>query len=84
MKLDRDKDKNERLINERWVSFEDVVLAIEQCKIIANLPHPNNHKYPHQFVVIVLLNDYPHVVPYFIENEETIVFKTIIPNRKYK
>ena len=43
--------------------------------------HPNPEKYPNQRVFLVNIEDYVYSVPY-VEDEEKIFFKTIIPNRK--
>jgi hypothetical protein len=47
------------------------------------LPHPNLDKYPNQKLFIISLNGYVYYVP-FVENEEEVFLKNIIPSRKYK
>lgn len=74
-------EKNEQLKAERGVSFEDVVIAINESKVLDYYPHPNSKKYPNQKVYIVNINNYAYLVP-CIENNQMIFFKTIIPNRK--
>jgi len=75
--------KNEQLKAERDVGFEDVLLAIEMGNIFDDMAHPNSEKYPHQFVLVLLITikDYVYIVPY-VEDEETLFLKTIIPSRK--
>ena len=75
--------KNEQLKAERDVGFEDVLLAIEMGNILDDITHPNSEKYPHQFVLVLLITikDYVYIVPY-VEDEETLFLKTIIPSRK--
>lgn len=74
-------EKNQKLIEERGVSFEDVVFYIQQDQIFDDVRHPNPEKYPDQRVFVVSINDYIHLVPY-IENKAEIFLKTIIPSRK--
>jgi hypothetical protein len=45
--------------------------------------HPNQSKYPHQRIFVIEIADYVYLVP-FIEDEECIFLKTIIPSRKVK
>jgi len=78
---DWDDEKNELLKKLRGVSFEQVVLAIVSGDLIDRLKHPNPEKYPNQRVFLVKIEDYIYSVPY-IEDDEKIFLKTIIPNRK--
>ena len=43
--------------------------------------HPNQERYPGQKISVVLIRDYAYLVP-FVENEEVLFLKTIIPSRK--
>lgn len=79
--FDWDNNKNNKLKAERGVSFEDCVIAIEERKVLATDTHPNKKKYPNQKVFIININNYAYIVP-FIEGEEKIFLKTIIPSRK--
>ena len=76
-----DPDKNERLIEQRGVSFESVVVALNAGDILDVFEHPNQDRYPGQRIYVVNINDYAHLVPYERKNEE-ITLKTIIPSRK--
>ena len=76
-----DPDKNERLIEQRGVSFESVVVALNAGEILDVFEHPNQDRYPGQRIYVVNINDYAHLVPYERKNEE-ITLKTIIPSRK--
>lgn len=78
---DWNPEKNELLKLEREVCFEDVVDALEAKDVFDTYPHPNQHKYPGQKIVIVNIRDYAYLVPY-VEDEVKIFFKTIIPSRK--
>ena len=74
-------NKNETLIKERGISFEEIVLNIELGNEIEIFDHPNQKTYPDQKISAVLIEDYVYLVPY-MENEEEIFLKTIIPSRK--
>lgn len=76
-------EKNEALKLERQVSFERIVLAIEADGLLDEIAHPNAAKYPNQSVLVVALDDYVYLVP-FVEAEDYIFLKTIIPSRKAK
>ena len=73
--------KNEQLKAERGVSFEQMVVAIEGEGLLDILAHPNPGKYPHQRVLVVASDGYAYLVP-FVEDEQTVFLKTIIPSRK--
>ena len=79
--FDWDEEKNAKLRHQREVSFEDVVSAIEDNRVLDRIDHPNVGRYPNQKIIIVSINDYAYLVPY-VEDEEKIFFKTIIPSRK--
>ena len=79
--FDWNDEKNEKLKKLRAVSFEQVELAIATGDLIDRLTHPNRTKYPNQKLFIVRVGDYICSVPY-VEDEEKIFLKTIIPNRK--
>ena len=74
-------EKNELLKKERKVSFEEVVLCIEKGQLLDILEHPNQEKYPGQRIFVINIRGYVCLVP-FIETEDEITLKTIIPSRK--
>ena len=74
-------EKNQLLMRERGVSFEDVVFALQSGSLLDDSPHPNRVKYPHQRVLVVEIDRYAWLVPY-VENDEEIFLKTIVPSRK--
>ncbi|MBI4050514.1 MAG: BrnT family toxin [Candidatus Doudnabacteria bacterium] len=76
-----DAEKNARLKAERDVSFEEVVIAVSEGKLLDLLRHPNKKKYPGQRILVVEINNYAYLVP-FIEDEQRLFLKTIIPSRK--
>ncbi|MBE3118265.1 MAG: BrnT family toxin [Candidatus Atribacteria bacterium] len=76
-----DSDKNALLFKDRGVCFEDILSAMEQGAVLDIIDHPNQTKYPGQRMMIVQLGRYAYLVPY-IETEEYLFLKTIIPSRK--
>ncbi|MFD2231301.1 BrnT family toxin [Alkalimarinus sediminis] len=74
-------EKNQTLMKERGISFEDIVFSIQQGDLLDDLCHPNKDKYPNQRLFVVNVEGYAHLVPY-VENEEEIFLKTSIPSRK--
>ncbi len=79
--FDWSDEKNELLKKERGVSFEQVELAIASGDLLDRVKHPNPAKYPRQNVLLVKIDDYVYSVPY-VEDNESIFLKTIIPNSK--
>ena len=84
MTFNWDDEKNERLKRTRDVSFEEMVIAIEDGNVVDVLQHPNADRYPNQLVYLVEYKDYVFVVPFLRDSEsQEIVLKTIYPSRKY-
>ncbi len=73
--------KNRKLIEERDISFEDIVYSIQHDGLLNILEHPKKNRFPHQRIFIVNVNDYAFIVP-FVEEEGITFLKTIIPSRK--
>jgi uncharacterized DUF497 family protein len=77
-----DEDKNKKLQIERGVCFEEVVLAIEDGRLLDVLEHPNQKKHGGQRLYVVAVNQYAYIVP-FADRENARFLKTIFPSRKY-
>ncbi len=75
-------DKNRKLIEERNISFEEIISAINDGAVLDIFDHPNQHKYPNQRIYAVQVNEYVYAVPFVKESENTLFLKTIIPHRK--
>ena len=73
--------KNQQLIAERGISFEDIVFYLQQGQLLDDIVHPNSEKYPGQRIFVISVDDYVHLVPY-VENRNEIFLKTVIPSRK--
>ncbi len=80
--FDWSNEKNRQLINERGVSFEDVVAAIEHGRLLDVRRHPNQDRYPVQMVYYVEIDDYVYVVLLVVRSDGSPFLKTIIPSRK--
>jgi hypothetical protein len=76
-----DSEKNQRLKAGRGISFEEIVVAIEEEGLKDILVHPNQRRYPGQLVLVVAYRDYIFLVP-SVEEETHYFLKTIIPSRK--
>jgi hypothetical protein len=50
-------------------------------ELLKTIEHPNQEKYPGQKIAVVMIDTYAYLVPYVEDNEE-IFLKTIIPSRK--
>ena len=74
-------ERNETLKAERGISFERIVLAIEEGGILDVLRHPNERRYPGQLILVVAVEGYAYLVPY-VDEPDGYFLKTVIPSRK--
>ena len=79
--FDWNNEKNEELIKDRGISFEEVVFCIMHDGLVDIIEHHNKSKYPNQKIFIVEIDSYVYIVP-FVEDNEIVFLKTIIPSRK--
>jgi len=75
------RDKNEALKIERGISFEEIIFHIGNGDELDVYPHPNYLRYPKQMISVVIVKGYVYLVRY-VESENEIFLKTIIPSRK--
>lgn len=75
-------DKNQELIVERGVSFEEAIFHIEHGGLLDDIAHPNSSDSPNQRIFVICIKEYAHLVPY-VESEDEVFLKTIIPSRKF-
>ncbi len=80
--FDWSDEKNLKLKQERGVSFEEVVFAIESGGLIDVIPHPNQRKYSNQSIYVVNIDNYIYLVPFVREETGKRFLKTIIPSHK--
>jgi len=73
--------KNQQLVAQRGISFEDIVFYMQQGQLLDDIQHPNRDKYPEQRIFVINVDNYVHLVPY-VEDRQEIFLKTVIPSRK--
>jgi uncharacterized DUF497 family protein len=76
-----DEAKNLKLKAERSIGFEEIVYYIQAGGLLDILEHPNRERYGDQRIFVVRREDYVFLVP-FVEDEDFVFLKTIIPSRK--
>ncbi|MGO9410280.1 MAG: toxin [Spirochaetia bacterium] len=81
MIFDWSEEKNEKLRRDRDISFEEIVVAIEEGQMLDILEHPNPSRYEGQQLYIVSIDDYAWVVP-FVDRGDIRFLKTAFPSRK--
>ena len=79
--FDWSTNKNERLKEQRDITFQEIVFHILHGGLLDVLEHPNKQQYPGQRIFVVNVEGYVYLVPY-VETEESIFLKTIVPSRK--
>lgn len=75
-----DEDKNTRLGVERGISFDDIAMLILEKKYLDVVKHP---KRAGQWMFIMPINGYVHVVPFVLDGDGNVVLKTAFPSRKF-
>ena len=81
MYIDWNEETNEQLKEERDVSFEEVVDAINEGGLLETIDHHNQKQHPNQKIAIVKIGSYAYHVPFIIDKDK-IFLKTIYPSRK--
>ncbi len=82
MQFDFNEEKNQLLLRERGVTFQEVIAAILNKGVLADFPHPNAERYPTQRIIVVEIDNYTYCVPY-VTDRATMFLKTIFPSRKF-
>ena len=80
--FDWNEDKNQLLVEQRGVSFERVISAIERGGLVDVLEHPNQERYRGQMIYVVDIEEYLYLVPFVTRPDGSRFLKTIIPSRK--
>lgn len=80
-RFDWDADKNNWLRAVRGVTFDDVLFHIHAGDLLDVIEHGAPGKYPGQRIFVVDVDGYAYVVP-FVDTEDVIFLKTVIPSRK--
>ena len=75
------EEKNVLLRQERGITFEDIVFHVAHGGLLDTIEHPNQRRYAGQRIFVVKVEEYVCLVP-FVEDDEVIFLKTIVPSRK--
>lgn len=75
------EEKNRQLIQDRGISFQEIVSHIQGDGLLDVRFHHNQERYPGQWIFIVRIGNYAYEVP-FLESGGVFFLKTIIPSRK--
>ena len=82
--INYNEEKNQLLKESRGICFDDAISALEQHKLVGNLKHPNQDKYPNQALFLIEIDSYIYVVPYIVnKDKKEIYLKTVFPSRKF-
>lgn len=74
-----EENKNIKLLTERGIGFEEVVIAIQNGHLLG-IVKGKKPDYSHQHIFVVFVDGYTYAVP-FVEDERHIFLKTIYPSR---
>lgn len=80
MYFEWNEEKNILLKEARNISFEDIVIAIKNEKILDFIESPTHEN---QSCFVVDFNGYAYIIPFVQKDENTIFLKTIYPSRKH-
>ncbi len=73
--------KNAWLKKNRGISFEDILYYLDHNFLVDDVEHPSKNKYPNQRMMVLEIDEYVYLVPY-VETNDEIFLKTIMPSRK--
>ena len=82
MRYKWNKQKNIELKKIRGFNFDDVLEQLSKGEILQISEHPNKKKYPNQYIITLLYNNYVCLIPFVYESEEVIFLKTVYYSRK--
>ena len=75
-----DKKKNEKLMLERNISFDEISQMIIDGKYLDIVENPVREG---QMYFVMDMQEYNWIVPFLIDKEDSIVLKTAFQSRKY-
>ena len=75
-----DKEKNEKLILERNISFDEIIQMIMDGMYMDIIENPVREG---QMYFVMEIQDYTWIVPFIIDEDDNIVLKTAYQSRKY-
>ncbi len=76
-----DLSKSALLRKTRGIGFEEIVVLIEEGRLLAVLSHPNSDRHPQQEIYLVDVNGYVWVVP-ILKSNGIVRLITCYPSRK--
>ncbi|MBI2059599.1 MAG: toxin [Nitrospirae bacterium] len=76
-----DPNKNKALMRGRGISFEEIILLIDEGHLLDVVEHPNKARYPDQQMYVVDVGGYVYLVP-FVREGNRVTLKTVYPSRK--
>lgn len=74
-----DDEKNQKLQNERDISFDEISKIILRKEYLDILENPSRAD---QQLFVIKLNNYIYSVPFIIDSQSNIILKTAFPSRK--
>jgi len=74
--------KNDALIEQRGIGFDEIIDEIDKGSIMGIVEHANKSKYPNQKIIHVLYMQKIYCVPYAQEPDGVFFLKTLYPSRK--
>ena len=81
IRWDPEKEELLRSAEDRGgVTFADCVVAIEEGRVLDELPHPARGN---QRLLVLAIEGYAYLVPYVAEPDGGLFLKTVFPSRKY-
>jgi hypothetical protein len=81
IRWDPEKEERLRQVADRGgVTFADCVVAIEEGRVLDDVPHPTREN---QRFLVLAIEGYTYVVPYVPEPDGGLFLKTVFPSRKY-
>ena len=75
-----DEEKSAKIKAERGVSFDEIAVLILEKKYLDVVKHP---KRASQWMFIMPISGYIHVVPFVLDKDGNVVLKTAFPSRKF-
>ena len=79
-KINWNNEKDKKLREERGIGFDDIVIIIIEKRYVEIIEN-SSRNFQNQKMYVIDFHNYIYLVP-FVETENEIFLKTIIPNRK--
>jgi hypothetical protein len=73
------KNRQLKAMQERRISFDDVLIALEDGRLLDDVKNPGG-RFAHQRMFVIEVKGYVYAVPY-VESQDEIFLKTAFPSR---